>query len=81
MVWLYRVMAVPATVVYFSCYEHFRNLFGYSAGLEENDWWKPIMAGASARSKYFDYFLKTLLTFYVCMKQKWKTVNFNNENM
>lgn len=45
-------MAVPATVVYFSCYEHFRNLFGYSAGLEENDWWKPIMAGASARSEY-----------------------------
>lgn len=44
------VMAVPATVVYFSCYEHFRNLFGYSAGLEENDWWKPIMAGASART-------------------------------
>lgn len=45
-------MAVPATVVYFSCYEHFRNLFGYSAGLDENDWWKPIMAGASARSEY-----------------------------
>ncbi|XP_062597989.1 probable mitochondrial glutathione transporter SLC25A40 [Saccostrea cucullata] len=44
------VMAVPATVVYFSCYEHFRNLFGYSAGLTENDWWKPIMAGASART-------------------------------
>ncbi|XP_048730793.2 probable mitochondrial glutathione transporter SLC25A40 [Ostrea edulis] len=45
------VMAVPATVVYFSCYEHFRNLFGYSAGLSsQNDWWKPIMAGASART-------------------------------
>lgn len=44
------VMAVPATVVYFTCYEYCRRMFGYHGGLEGNDWWKPMIAGATART-------------------------------
>lgn len=44
------VMAVPATVVYFTCYEYCRKLFGYSGGLAGNDWFKPMVAGATART-------------------------------
>ena len=50
----FRVMAVPATVVYFTCYEYCRKQFGYHGGLEGNDWWKPMLAGATARSMYID---------------------------
>lgn len=43
-------MAIPATVIYFSCYEICRKKLGYHGGLEGTDWWKPMIAGASARS-------------------------------
>ena len=56
-----RVMAVPATVVYFTCYEFCRYKFGYHGGLEGNDWWKPMLAGATARSLY--QFFKRLQKF------------------
>lgn len=44
------VMAIPATVIYFSCYEICRKKLGYHGGLEGSDWWKPMIAGASART-------------------------------
>ncbi|XP_033728178.1 solute carrier family 25 member 40-like [Pecten maximus] len=44
------VMAVPATVVYFTCYEQFRNKLGYRDGLEQGQWWKPMVAGVTART-------------------------------
>ncbi|XP_025084519.1 solute carrier family 25 member 40-like isoform X2 [Pomacea canaliculata] len=42
------VMAVPATVVYFTSYEQLKALFAYD---EKNlqDWWKPMASGATAR--------------------------------
>lgn len=47
----YRVMAVPATVVYFTCYEQLKVAFRYK---DDNpfDWWKPMAAGAVARGVY-----------------------------
>ncbi|CAG2209207.1 SLC25A39_40 [Mytilus edulis] len=44
------VMAIPATVIYFSCYEICRKKLGYHGGLEGSDWWKPMIAGAAART-------------------------------
>ncbi|OWF43693.1 solute carrier family 25 member 40-like [Mizuhopecten yessoensis] len=44
------VMAVPATVVYFTCYEQCRNKLGYSDGLQQGQWWKPMAAGVVART-------------------------------
>lgn len=44
------IMAIPATVVYFTCYEFCRKKFGYTGGLEGNDWWKPMLAGATSRT-------------------------------
>lgn len=44
------VMAVPATVVYFTCYEQCRNKLGYSDGLQHGQWWKPMAAGVIART-------------------------------
>ncbi|XP_060079058.1 probable mitochondrial glutathione transporter SLC25A40 [Ylistrum balloti] len=44
------VMAVPATVVYFTCYEQCRNKLGYRDGLQEGQWWKPMAAGVVART-------------------------------
>ncbi|XP_052803428.1 probable mitochondrial glutathione transporter SLC25A40 [Mya arenaria] len=43
------VMAVPATVVYFTTYEQIKWHLGYSYGSQSSDWWKPLMAGGSAR--------------------------------
>lgn len=42
------VMAVPATVVYFTCYEQLKAFMKYK---EDNyqDWWKPMASGAVAR--------------------------------
>ncbi|XP_050405550.1 probable mitochondrial glutathione transporter SLC25A40 isoform X2 [Patella vulgata] len=42
------VMAVPATVVYFTCYEQLKGVLLYRDG-NVSDWWKPIIAGVLAR--------------------------------
>ncbi|KAK7495691.1 hypothetical protein BaRGS_00013138 [Batillaria attramentaria] len=42
------VMAVPATVVYFTCYEQLKALMKYREN-NINDWWKPMASGAIAR--------------------------------
>ncbi|XP_041372402.1 solute carrier family 25 member 40-like [Gigantopelta aegis] len=42
------VMAIPATVIYFSCYEQLKVVLKYQDG-QRSDWWKPMVAGASAR--------------------------------
>ncbi|XP_005111116.1 solute carrier family 25 member 40 [Aplysia californica] len=42
------VMAIPATVVYFTCYEQLRTLMGYREDVL-SDQWKPPAAGAVAR--------------------------------
>ncbi|KAL5010356.1 hypothetical protein ScPMuIL_012661 [Solemya velum] len=42
------VMAVPATVVYFTCYEHAKEALGYDRR-KSSDWWKPIVSGITAR--------------------------------
>jgi len=42
-------MAVPATVVYFSTYEQIKSRLGYKYTVENSDWWKPLVAGGSAR--------------------------------
>ena len=47
-----RVMAVPATVVYFTSYEQFKSFLGYSeAGPRSENWFKPVLAGSGARGK------------------------------
>lgn len=44
------VMAVPATVVYFTSYEQFKTLLGYQhAGPTSQNWYKPVLAGSGAR--------------------------------
>ncbi|XP_052252798.1 probable mitochondrial glutathione transporter SLC25A40 isoform X2 [Dreissena polymorpha] len=43
------VMAVPATVVYFTTYEQVKGWLGFTYGSQTTDWWKPLMAGGSAR--------------------------------
>ncbi|KAK7092982.1 mitochondrial glutathione transporter SLC25A40-like [Littorina saxatilis] len=42
------VMAVPATVVYFTCYEQLKAAMQYNECCSY-DWWKPMTAGAIAR--------------------------------
>ncbi|XP_064595235.1 probable mitochondrial glutathione transporter SLC25A40 isoform X2 [Liolophura sinensis] len=42
------IMAVPATVIYFTSYERLKVLFVHKNGRTE-DWWKPMAAGALAR--------------------------------
>lgn len=42
------VMAVPTTVIYFTCYEQLKLQLGYSE-LNSNDWWKPMCAGIMGR--------------------------------
>lgn len=42
------VMAVPATVVYFTCYEQLKAKMKYQENSAQ-DWWKPMAAGAVAR--------------------------------
>ena len=46
-----RVMAVPATVIYFTTYEQLKAALGHSYTSVESNWWKPIVAGASSRGK------------------------------
>lgn len=43
------VMAVPATVVYFTTYDQIKAALGYSYDNPSNEWWKPVAAGSSAR--------------------------------
>ena len=47
-----RVMAVPATVVYFTCYEQLKAAMHYSES-SSSDWWKPMLSGAVARGLSF----------------------------
>ncbi|ESO93484.1 hypothetical protein LOTGIDRAFT_232578 [Lottia gigantea] len=42
------VMAVPATVIYFTCYEQLKGVLRYRQSVL-GDWWKPMMAGVLAR--------------------------------
>lgn len=42
------VMAVPTTVIYFTCYEQLKGYLVYSE-FNHNDWWKPIVAGVIGR--------------------------------
>ncbi|KAL8605806.1 hypothetical protein ACOMHN_066526 [Nucella lapillus] len=42
------VMAVPATVVYFTCYEQLKAAMAYDEN-STRDWWKPMVSGATAR--------------------------------
>lgn len=51
-VFLIRMMAVPATVIYFTSYERLKVLFVHENGKTE-DWWKPMAAGALARGEAF----------------------------
>ena len=44
-----RVMAIPATVVYFTCYEQLRCYLCYRPNVA-SDQWKPLVSGALARS-------------------------------
>jgi len=37
-------------VLSISRYDYCPRMFGYHGGLEGNDWWKPMIAGATARS-------------------------------
>ncbi|XP_062900228.1 probable mitochondrial glutathione transporter SLC25A40 [Mobula hypostoma] len=41
------IMAVPATVIYFTCYDQLRNFMNYRLGYDGN--YVPLIAGASAR--------------------------------
>lgn len=43
------VMAVPATVVYFTTYEQIKVGLGHSYNTPVNTWWVPVLAGSSAR--------------------------------
>ncbi|KAK3105608.1 hypothetical protein FSP39_001623 [Pinctada imbricata] len=43
-------MAVPSTVVYFTCYEKCQHFLGYGGKMESGDWWKPMAAGGTARA-------------------------------
>lgn len=43
------IMAVPATVVYFTTYEQLKQALGHRYDNPSNDWWKPMAAGSSAR--------------------------------
>lgn len=45
-----RVMAVPATVIYFTCYEQLKVAFKYQDS-KPSDWWIPMFSGALARGK------------------------------
>lgn len=47
LVWLCRVMAVPATVIYFTCYDQLRDFLRFSLGLQGS--YVPLVAGAVAR--------------------------------
>ncbi|XP_076455856.1 mitochondrial glutathione transporter SLC25A40-like [Babylonia areolata] len=42
------VMALPATVVYFTCYEQLKAAMQYSDSCPQ-DWWKPMASGGTAR--------------------------------
>ncbi|XP_048238612.1 probable mitochondrial glutathione transporter SLC25A40 [Haliotis rufescens] len=42
------VMAVPATVIYFTCYEQLKVAFKYQDS-KPSDWWIPMFSGALAR--------------------------------
>lgn len=44
-----RVMAVPATVIYFTCYDQLRDFLRFGVGLQGNH--VPLLAGALARCK------------------------------
>lgn len=46
---LYRVMAVPATVIYFTCYDQLRDFLRYGLGFQGNH--IPLIAGGLARCK------------------------------
>ncbi|KAJ8307325.1 hypothetical protein KUTeg_015409 [Tegillarca granosa] len=45
-----KVMAIPATVVYFTTYEQIKLLLGYRVGVTSDNWYLPIIAGATART-------------------------------
>lgn len=55
---LCRVMAVPATVVYFTTYEQLKAVLGHRYDSAANNWWKPVAAGASARGKLVNLALR-----------------------
>lgn len=44
-----RMMSVPATVIYFTCYDQLRDYLRYSLGLQGNH--IPLISGAVARCK------------------------------
>lgn len=44
-------MAIPATVVYFTCYEQLKVALGYYDESVPNTW-KPMLAGAIARGSF-----------------------------
>lgn len=44
-----RVMAVPATIIYFTCYDQLRDHLRYNLGFQGNH--VPLVAGGLARRK------------------------------
>lgn len=50
----YRIMAVPATVIYFTCYDQLRNLMRSYLGYDGS--FIPVIAGASARGNFRTHF-------------------------
>lgn len=50
LLFVYRVMAVPATVIYFTCYDQLRDLLRYGMGFQGN--YIPLVAGGLARRKW-----------------------------
>lgn len=48
-VYVNRVMAVPATVIYFTCYDQLRDFLTFGVGLQGSH--VPLVAGGLARCK------------------------------
>lgn len=68
---VFRVMAVPATVIYFTCYDQLRDFLRYGLGFQGSH--IPLVAGGLARckcmrtQKHFPAILCSFLTSNICM--------------
>lgn len=47
---IYRILSVPATVIYYTMYDRFKYALGYNEA-DTNTKYIPVLAGSSARSK------------------------------